>query len=108
MHAWQAVDNYESPVGFQLTLIIYSICVQIDSYQDDSEEDEEDNRLASLASHSINWSANDRVADPNTRRENPDDYKVIDPLLEQGKAAFNKKQQHAKKRASEWAGRPNM
>ena len=82
--------------------------VQIDQYQEDSEKDEEDDRLASLASHSIHWSADDRVADPDARRDNPDDYKVIDPLLEKGKAAFNKKQQHAKKRASEWAGRPNM
>lgn len=37
--------------------------------------------------------------------DNIDDYVVHDPLLEAGKAKFNKQQQRAKKRQSEWAGR---
>lgn len=37
--------------------------------------------------------------------DNLDDYVVHDPLLEAGKAKFNKQQQRAKKRQSEWAGR---
>jgi peptidyl-prolyl cis-trans isomerase SDCCAG10 len=82
--------------------------MQIDSYLEDSEGEGEDNRLASLAAHSIHFSEEDRVADPNARRDNPNDYKVIDPLLERGKAAFNKKKQDAKKRKSEWAGRANI
>ncbi len=39
------------------------------------------------------------------RSDNIDDYVVHDPLLEAGKAKFNKQQQRAKKRQSEWAGR---
>ena len=38
-------------------------------------------------------------------RESVDDYVVHDPLLEAGKAKFNKELQKNKKRASEWAGR---
>jgi peptidyl-prolyl cis-trans isomerase SDCCAG10 len=78
--------------------------VQIDKYLEGSE----DTSLAALASHPMHWDESDQVADPTARKHNVDDYKVIDPLLEAGKAEFNRKQQHAKKRASEWAGRPNM
>jgi peptidyl-prolyl cis-trans isomerase SDCCAG10 len=34
-----------------------------------------------------------------------DDYIVVDPLLEAGKAKFNKQQAKTKKRQTEWAGR---
>lgn len=37
--------------------------------------------------------------------DNVDDYVVVDPLLEAGKAKFNKAQAKAKKRQTEWAGR---
>ena len=37
--------------------------------------------------------------------DNIDDYVVLDPLLEAGKAKFNKQQNRAKKRQSEWAGK---
>lgn len=40
----------------------------------------------------------------NTCSDNVDDYVVHDPLLEKGKDKFNKQQQKAKKRQSEWAG----
>lgn len=54
------------------------------------------------------WKAHDGVADPTARRESIDDYKVLDPLIEAGKAAFNLKSQKAKKRGTEWAGRANI
>lgn len=44
-------------------------------------------------------------AGPCARSDNVDDYVVLDPLLEAGKAKFNKQQQKARKRGSEWAGR---
>ena len=40
-----------------------------------------------------------------SRSDNVDDYVVVDPLLEAGKAKFNKQVQRQKKRENEWAGR---
>ncbi|XP_076945270.1 peptidyl-prolyl cis-trans isomerase CYP57-like isoform X1 [Bidens hawaiensis] len=40
-----------------------------------------------------------------TRRNDPNDYVVIDPLLEKGKEKFNKMQAKQKKREREWAGK---
>lgn len=40
-----------------------------------------------------------------SRSDNVDDYVVVDPLLEKGKAKFNKQQHRQKKRENEWAGR---
>ena len=37
-----------------------------------------------------------------SRSDNVDDYVVVDPLLEAGKAKFNRQQQRAKKRENEW------
>ena len=76
-------------------------CLQVD---DDGSEDDDHIDLASLAGHKLHWNPDDGVADPSKRREDPDDYKVVDPLLEAGRAAFDKKQQAAKKRRMEWAG----
>lgn len=39
-----------------------------------------------------------------TRNEDPNDYVVLDPLLEKGKEKFNKMQAKAKRRRREWAG----
>jgi len=39
------------------------------------------------------------------RKDDPDDYVVVDPLLEKGKEKFNKTQAKLKRRAREWAGR---
>lgn len=80
--------------------------MQIDSYLDESEGDDEET-LTTLATHRMKWDARDGVADPAARRETVDDYKVVDPLIEAGKAAFNLKTQRAKKRGNEWAGRAN-
>jgi len=67
-------------------------------------EDEEDddykgwhtNRLSFLPS-----SSKDGMA----RKDDPDDYVVVDPLLEKGKEKFNKMQAKLKRREREWAGR---
>lgn len=40
-----------------------------------------------------------------TRKDDPNDYVVVDPLLEKGKQKFNKMQAKLKKRDREWAGR---
>lgn len=40
-----------------------------------------------------------------TRKDDPDDYVVVDPLLEKGKEKFNKMQAKLKRREREWAGR---
>ncbi|KAL8239731.1 hypothetical protein R6Q59_016298 [Mikania micrantha] len=41
----------------------------------------------------------------NTRRNDPNDYVVHDPLLEKGKEKFNRMQAKQKKREREWAGK---
>lgn len=40
-----------------------------------------------------------------SRKESVDDYVVHDPLLEAGKAKFNKRTQAERKRGTQWAGR---
>jgi peptidyl-prolyl cis-trans isomerase SDCCAG10 len=40
-----------------------------------------------------------------SRKDDPDDYVVVDPLLEKGKEKFNKEQAKLKRRQREWAGR---
>uniref|UniRef100_A0ACD5VQL6 Uncharacterized protein n=1 Tax=Avena sativa TaxID=4498 RepID=A0ACD5VQL6_AVESA len=40
-----------------------------------------------------------------TRKDDPNDYVVVDPLLEKGKQKFDKMQAKLKKRDREWAGR---
>ena len=79
--------------------------LQVDA---DEEEDDEHIDLSTLANHRMTWNPDDGVGNANKRRDDVDDYKVIDPLLAAGKAAFDKKQQHAKKRKNEWAGGANI
>nr|XP_043628641.1 peptidyl-prolyl cis-trans isomerase CYP57 [Erigeron canadensis] len=43
--------------------------------------------------------------DSMSRRNDPNDYVVVDPLLEKGKEKFNKMQAKQKKREREWAGK---
>lgn len=83
------------------------IPLQIDSYLDESDGDDAEN-LTALATHRMVWDGDDGVADPTARRESVDDYKVVDPLIEAGKEAFNLQTQRAKKRGTEWAGRATM
>ncbi|KAF8697382.1 hypothetical protein HU200_035977 [Digitaria exilis] len=47
----------------------------------------------------------DSSKDGMTRKDDPDDYVVVDPLLERGKEKFNKQQAKLKRREREWAGR---
>jgi hypothetical protein len=72
------------------------------------DEDDEHINLASLAGHKLRWNPNDGVANPHKRRDDVEDYKVVDPLLEAGRAAFDKNQQKANKRLNAWAGGANM
>lgn len=57
------------------------------------------------------WHANrlsfvpDSSKDGMARKDDPDDYVVVDPLLEKGKQKFNKMQAKLKRREREWAGR---
>jgi peptidyl-prolyl cis-trans isomerase SDCCAG10 len=41
-----------------------------------------------------------------SRRDDVDDYVVVDPLLEKAKGKFSKAAQAEKKRNTAWAGRP--
>ncbi|GKC77947.1 hypothetical protein Tco_1128721, partial [Tanacetum coccineum] len=45
------------------------------------------------------------VHDNMTRRNDPNDYVVLDPLMEKGKEKFNKMMAKQKKREREWAGK---
>ncbi|XP_062203191.1 peptidyl-prolyl cis-trans isomerase CYP57-like [Phragmites australis] len=47
----------------------------------------------------------DSSKDGMARKDDPDDYVVVDPLLENGKQKFNKMQAKLKRREREWAGR---
>jgi peptidyl-prolyl cis-trans isomerase SDCCAG10 len=44
------------------------------------------------------------MQDRMSRTEDPNDYVVLDPLLEKGKEKFNKMQAKQKRREREWAG----
>ncbi|PSC77004.1 peptidyl-prolyl cis-trans isomerase CYP57-like [Micractinium conductrix] len=65
--------------------------------------DEEELDLAALRQHKLTFAKGTK--DAMSRSDNIDDYVVLDPLLEAGKAKFNKQQNRAKKRQSEWAGK---
>ncbi|KAL5559471.1 hypothetical protein UlMin_035682 [Ulmus minor] len=47
----------------------------------------------------------DKGKDRMSRSDDPNDYVVVDPLLEKGKEKFNKMQAKQKRREREWAGR---
>ncbi|XP_010535890.1 PREDICTED: peptidyl-prolyl cis-trans isomerase CYP57 [Tarenaya hassleriana] len=49
--------------------------------------------------------APERGKDHMSRKDDPDAYMVVDPLLEKGKEKFNKMQAKQKRREREWAGR---
>ncbi len=66
-----------------------------------ADEDEEEDAHA-WRTHSLAFQA---TRDARAYAPSTDDYVVHDPLLEKGKAAFNKKQQRDNKHASEWAGK---
>lgn len=77
---------------------------RVDDYlAGEGKEEDEDLDLSSLRQHKLAFAKNKK--DAMSRSDNVDDYVVLDPLLEAGKAKFNKQQQRARKRDSEWAGR---
>lgn len=67
------------------------------------EEEDTDFSLETLRKHKLQFGGK-KEKDPYARRDDVDDYVVVDPLLEAGKAKFNKQQQREKKRGREWAG----
>ncbi|GAB4822798.1 hypothetical protein N2152v2_009844 [Parachlorella kessleri] len=73
---------------------------RVDNYLEGEEDDDD---LASLRQHRLAFVKDAR--DAMSRSDNVDDYVVVDPLLEAGKAKFNKQVQRQKKRENEWAGR---
>lgn len=63
-----------------------------------------DDSLEALRGHKLQFHES-KEKDSNARRDNIDDYVVLDPLLEAGKAKFNRQNNRKKKRETEWAGR---
>lgn len=59
------------------------------------------NRFIMCSAWVVMWYLQDGM----TRKDDPDDYVVVDPLLEKGKQKFNKMQAKLKRREREWAGR---
>jgi peptidyl-prolyl cis-trans isomerase SDCCAG10 len=49
--------------------------------------------------------APERGKDKMSRRDDPDAYMVVDPLLEKGKEKFNRMQAKQKRREREWSGK---
>ena len=45
------------------------------------------------------------IQDGMSRKDDPNDYVVVDPLLEKGKEKFNRMQAKQKRREREWAGK---
>ncbi|KFM27736.1 Peptidyl-prolyl cis-trans isomerase CWC27-like protein [Auxenochlorella protothecoides] len=78
---------------------------RVDAYLGKDGEDESDDDLASLRKHRLAFVKDAR--DAMARKESVEDYTVHDPLLEAGKAKFNKKSQAERKRGNQWAGRAN-
>ncbi|CAN8327136.1 unnamed protein product [Cochlearia groenlandica] len=66
---------------------------------DEKEEDVSDWKKAKLKF------APERNKDKMSRKDDPDAYVVVDPLLEKGKEKFNKMQAKQKRREREWSGK---
>jgi peptidyl-prolyl cis-trans isomerase SDCCAG10 len=67
-------------------------------------EEEVEDDLATLRGHRLVF-AETRERDALARKDDVNDYIVHDPLLEKGKAKFNRQQQRERKRETEWAGK---
>lgn len=79
---------------------------RFDSYLLEDEADAEGDDLTDLRGHRLTFQGGGAGGkDGMERKEATDDYVVFDPLLEKGKAKFNKQVQRSKKRENEWAGR---
>ena len=78
---------------------------RVDSYLDDprGEDGLEPAGVEFLVAHKLEFAKGQR--DGMARRDDVDDYTVHDPLLEAGKAKFNKAAARQKKKGTAWAGR---
>jgi peptidyl-prolyl cis-trans isomerase SDCCAG10 len=65
-----------------------------------AEDDQEDD----LKSHVLSFQKGQRTSDDMIKRDNVDDYEVHDPLLEKGKAKWNRKQAEKKRANRKWNG----
>ncbi|KAK9846395.1 hypothetical protein WJX81_002949 [Elliptochloris bilobata] len=74
---------------------------RVDGYLEGVEE--EDLSLGALRGHRLAFPKGPDARDKMARRDDGDDLMVVDPLLEKGKAKWNKAQAKAKKRQTEWA-----
>ncbi len=64
---------------------------------------DDDVTLDELRSHKLAFSKS--TGDAMSRRDDVDDYVVVDPLLERAKGKFSKAEQKERKKQTEWAGR---
>ncbi|KDD73961.1 hypothetical protein H632_c1694p0, partial [Helicosporidium sp. ATCC 50920] len=96
--------GYEGRVSQELDHSAYMPAAwRMDEYLGGEKTEGDD--LASLKSHRLEFAA-DAKTGAMARKEEADDYVVLDPLLERGKQKFNLAQQRAKKRENAWAGKP--
>lgn len=73
---------------------------------DDYLHDDGQVQLSELTTHRLEFKGADKNDDMN-RRDDVNDYVVFDPLLEEGKSKFNKKQQEAKRKNRQWTKEKN-
>ena len=92
------------PAAWRLDTYLGNPSEARDNDKADEDDDEDDFSLETLRKHKLSFGGK-KEKDPHARRDDVDDYVVLDPLLEAGKAKFNKQQQREKKRGTEWAGR---
>lgn len=71
---------------------------------DDYLAGDDDVTLDELRSHKLAFSKA-AGGDAMARRDDVDDYVVVDPLLERAKGKFSKAEQKERKKQTEWAGR---
>ncbi|KMZ59711.1 Peptidyl prolyl cis trans isomerase-like [Zostera marina] len=69
-----------------------------------SEDGKEDENVSGWMKNDLKFTPEPSNKGGMTRNEDPNDYVVLDPLLEKGKEKFNKMQAKAKRRRREWAG----
>lgn len=74
------------------------------SNKSDNVNDKADDQVGWL-SHKLEFIPDASKKDDMARKDDPDAYIVVDPLLEKGKEKFNKMQAKLKRREREWAGK---
>lgn len=76
---------------------------RLDDYLGGDDGDDDGGSLETLRGHRFEFG--DGKKEGTRQPDSLDQYVVLDPLLEMGKAKFNRQQQQRKKRDNEWAGR---